>query len=126
MRSAPIVIVRVRPSTRSAINPPPIRREINEAGVESEDRRRERLHRERSAIDMLEHAAEWTEPGDALDVSWVQQSVDHVEHEQRLHSVVGEALPRFGERQIAETARMPDKAAISGVVHGRLKLESRK
>src|SRR5437763_15779426 len=63
--------------------------------------------------------AKWTEPRDALDVSRVQQSIEHVEHEQRLHAVVGKAFPSFGERQIAKTARMPDEAAILSVVHGR-------
>jgi hypothetical protein len=63
--------------------------------------------------------AKWTEPGDALDVSGVQQSVDHVEDKQRLHAVVGKAFPGFGEREIAETARMPDEAAILRLMHRR-------
>src|SRR5438876_11039527 len=63
--------------------------------------------------------AKWTEPRDALDVSRVQQSINHVQHEERLHAVVGKAFPSFGERQIAKTARMPDEAAIVSVVHGR-------
>jgi len=52
-------------------------------------------------------------------VSGVQQSVDHVEDEQRLHSLVGKAFPSFGEGEIAETARMSDEAAISGLMHRR-------
>jgi len=35
-----------------------------------------------------------------------------------LHSVVGKAFPGFGEREIAEAARMPDEAAIVGITHG--------
>jgi hypothetical protein len=94
-------------------------REINEAGVESENRRAECLDRERAAINALEQVAKWTEPSDVLDVSRVQQSIDHVEDEQRLHSVVGKAFPGFGEREIAETARMPEEAAILRVMHRR-------
>ena len=61
--------------------------------------------------------AKWTEPGDVLDVSGVQQSVDHVEHEQRLHPVVGKAFPSFGEGDVGKPARMADEAAILRVVH---------
>jgi hypothetical protein len=52
-------------------------------------------------------------------VSGVQQSVDHVEDEQRLHSLVGKAFPSFGEGEIGKTARMPDKAAILRLMHRR-------
>jgi hypothetical protein len=61
----------------------------------------------------------WTEPGDALDVPGVQQPVDHVKHKERLHAVVGKALPSLGECEIAETARMPDEAAILRIMHRR-------
>jgi len=63
--------------------------------------------------------AKWTEPGDALDVSGVQQSIDHVKDEQRLHAVIRKAFPSFGEGEIAKTARMPDEAAILRLMHGR-------
>jgi hypothetical protein len=45
--------------------------------------------------------------------------VRHVQHEQRLHAVIRKAFPGFGERDIAESARMTDEAAILWVVHGR-------
>src|SRR6266480_3617294 len=67
----------------------------------------------------------WTEPSNALDVSGMQQSVDHVEDKQRLHSVVGKAFPGFGEREIAEAARMPDEAVIVGITHGPQSVASR-
>ena len=63
--------------------------------------------------------AKWTEPGDALDVSGVQQFVDHVEHEQRLHAVIRKTFPCFGEREIAEAAWMSDEATILRLIHGR-------
>jgi hypothetical protein len=95
------------------------RREINEPGVESENRRCERLHGERTAIDDLEQVAKWTKPGDAVDMSGVQQSVDHVKDKERLHAVVGKAFPSFREREIAKTAWMPDEATILRLMHGR-------
>src|SRR5437899_11118713 len=49
----------------------------------------------------------------------MQQPIDHVENEQRLHDVVGKEIPRFGEREIAETARMTDDAAILRIMHRR-------
>ncbi len=61
----------------------------------------------------------WAEPGDALDMSGMKQPVDHVENEQRLHSVIGKAFPSFVEGEIGKTARMSDEAAILSVVHGR-------
>ena len=63
--------------------------------------------------------AKWTKPGDALDMSWMQQPVDHVEDKQRLHPIIGETFPGFGESDVAESARMTDEAAILWVVHGR-------
>ena len=63
--------------------------------------------------------AKWTEAGDALDMSWMQQPVDHVEDKQRLHPIIGETFPGFGESDVAESARMTDEAAILWVVHGR-------
>ena len=63
--------------------------------------------------------AKWAKPGDVLDVSGMQQPVDHVEDEQRLHPIIGKTFPGFGESDIAESARMTDEAAILWVVHGR-------
>ena len=63
--------------------------------------------------------AKWTKPGDVLDVAWMQQPVDHVEHKQRLHPVIGETFPGFGESDVAKSARMTDEAAILWLVHGR-------
>ena len=63
--------------------------------------------------------AKWAEPGDVLDMSWMQQPVDHVEDKQRLHPIIGETFPGFGESDVAEPARMTDEAAILWVVHGR-------
>src|SRR2546429_1857676 len=60
-----------------------------------------------------------SEPGDVLDVAGMQQLVDHVKNEQRLHPVVGKPFPSFGERDVAEPARMPKEGAVLGVRHGR-------
>src|SRR5437016_8339024 len=57
--------------------------------------------------------------GDVLDVAGMQQLVDHVKNEQRLHPVVGKAFPSFGDSDVAEPARMSKEATIVGVRHGR-------
>ena len=58
------------------------------------------------------------ESRDVLDMAGMQEPIDHVEHEQRLHAVVGETLPRFRERDITEAARVPEKTAVVRIVHG--------
>ena len=60
-----------------------------------------------------------SESGDVLDVAGMQQLVDHVKNEQRLHPVVGKAFPSFGECDVTEPARMSKEGAIVGVRHGR-------
>jgi hypothetical protein len=40
-----------------------------------------------------------------------QQKFRHVEHEQRAHAVIGEALPHFGGEQKGQTARMAEQLA---------------
>src|SRR5262245_3554721 len=57
--------------------------------------------------------------GDLLDVSRMQQLVNHVENQQRLHSIIGKTFPRFGERDVAEPARVSKEGAILGLMHGR-------
>ena len=39
----------------------------------------------------------------------LQQVLHHVEHEQRAHAVIGEALPHLGGEQKGETFWMPEK-----------------
>jgi len=55
----------------------------------------------------------------------MQQPIDHVKDEERLHSVVGETFPSLGEGDVAESARVPDKTAVLRIVHEG-ELESRK
>src|SRR5438552_10570821 len=57
--------------------------------------------------------------GDVLDVAGMQQLVDHVKNQQRLHPVVGKTFPSLGECDVAEPARMSEKGAILGLMHGR-------
>ena len=87
------------------------RGEIDEAGVEAEDLRGERLGRERSDHD-FDRAAKWGEAGDMLGVTGKQQLVDHVEHQQCGHAVIGKALPRFGEGEIGKRLRVAEKGRV--------------
>jgi hypothetical protein len=108
------MIVRVRPASRSAINPPRNRREIDEARIEAEDRRRERLRRER-AIKSLDGRAKGPEPGDIFYVARQEQLLRHVEDEQGLHAVIGETLPALRECKIAEALGMAEESRIAAI-----------
>ena len=44
-----------------------------------------------------------------LGMAGEQQLLDHVQREQRGHSVVGEALPHFGEGEVGESARVAEE-----------------
>ena len=84
------------------------RREINEAGVEAVDLRGEGLRRQRP-----EHGFQGVPERDEADhragALRLEQIFDHVEHEQRAHPVIGEALPHLGREQKSEAARMAEK-----------------
>ena len=80
-------------------------REVHEARVEAEDLRRERLRRQRPDHG-FDRGAKSREPDDVLDVPRQQQLVHHVEHQQRRHAVVREALPGLGEGEVEEPLRM--------------------
>ena len=80
------------------------RREINARGVGTEDRRSEGL----SAQPAVKFP-EGIERRDVFDVSREEEILHHVKHEQRLHPVEGEALPRLGEGEIPKPARMPEE-----------------
>jgi len=66
----------------------------------------------------FDEMAERTEPGDMIDMRRMQQPIDHVQDEKRLHAIVREALPRFGKSDVGQPARMPDKTAVLRIVHG--------
>ena len=107
------MIVRVRPNTVEKETP---------SAARSPERCKDRGSRGRPALKGATKGfigGEWAEPGDVLDMSWMQQPVDHVEDKQRLHPIIGETFPGFGESDVAESARMTDEAAILWVVHGR-------
>jgi hypothetical protein len=83
------------------------RGQVNQGGISAEDGRCERLPAEAA-----EQALHGLDPDDILDVAGQQQFLGHVEHQQRLHGVVGEALPSLGKGQIAEPARMAEEGAV--------------
>src|SRR5437588_2794167 len=93
------------------------RREINQTGVKTEDRRGERLNVERMAINDFQEMSKRGETGNMFDVARMEKPIDHVEHEERLHPVVREAFPSFGERDVTEPARVADETAVFRIVH---------
>ena len=78
--------------------------EIHGGGVGTEDRGSERL-----AVETAIKPAEAVERRDVFDAPGEQEILDHVKNEQRLHPVIGKALPRLGEGEVPEPARMAEK-----------------
>ena len=60
---------------------------------------------------MLNNAAESGEADDVLQVAGTQQLVDHEQHEHGLHTVKRDPVPKFGEAQDGEAARMAEDGA---------------
>jgi hypothetical protein len=58
--------------------------------------------------------AERGEARDVLDVLGEQQILREIEHEQRLHAVIREALPGFREDEIPKPARMAEHFLTGG------------
>ena len=85
--------------------------QVYERGVGAEDRRREGLPFE-AGVEVLLHPFE---ADHLLHLARHEQVIDHVEHEQRLHRVIGEALAGLGEAEIAEALRMADESPIQWV-----------
>src|SRR5689334_18504923 len=56
---------------------------------------------------------EESKPDDTFYMPGQQQIFDHVEDEQRLHTVVGETLPRLGEGEEPQSFRMAEECAIA-------------
>src|SRR6185437_10195454 len=83
----------------------------NQPGIEAENNRSQRLRRE-GTVDDFDGVAKHREAGHVLDVPGLQQLMRHVQHQKRLHSVIGEALPEFRGAQPSETERMPQKCLI--------------
>jgi hypothetical protein len=97
------------------------RREIDKAGVEPEDLRRQR-QRAHAPEYALEPGAEGREAGDVLDMTRGKQCLAHVEYKQSGHAVIGEALPGLGEGEKGETyglakksPRRPPWHAVDGI-----------
>ena len=83
------------------------RREINDGGVGAEDGGGERL-----AVQTEIKPADALERRDVLDAPGQQEILDHVKDEQRLHPVIGKALPRLGEGEVPEPARMAQEIGL--------------
>ncbi len=88
------------------------RGQIDEAGVEPENRRGERDRRQRATVGALNGRAERGESGNVLDVLRMQQLADQVQHQERLHAVVREPFPRFSEGKIGESAGMAHEGMV--------------
>jgi hypothetical protein len=86
------------------------RREINQSGIQSPDLRGQRLHIERTEY-RLERAPDGEQSHHVGGVFGQKQIFRHIEHEQRAHPVIGEALPHLCGEQEGEALRMAEKFA---------------
>ncbi len=89
------------------------RREIDEAGVHAINVGGERLNIERPK-QRFKDVFEGGQPDDLAGGIRQKHVFDHVEHEQRPHSVVGEAFPHLGCEQETEPPRMAEKIGLRG------------
>ena len=86
-------------------------REIDARGICAEDGAGEGL-----AVDSAIQRAKLLDPCNAANLFRFEQEIDHVEHEQCLHAVIGKPLPRFREGEVAKPFGMSEETAILGVV----------
>ncbi len=94
------------------------RREIDQRGIKAPDLRRQRLHVER-AEDRFERALHREQAAHVAGMLGQQQVFRHVEHEQRAHPVIREALPHLGGEQEGEAPRVAENlGAASGPIDG--------
>src|SRR5579871_1950214 len=84
------------------------RREIDETGVKPIDVRREGLNAKRTERG-FQNVLERCEPDNLASRFRLQQVFDEVEHEQRPHAIIGEALPHLGREQEAKAAGRAEK-----------------
>jgi hypothetical protein len=83
------------------------RGQVDRGEIGADDRRGERL-----AVEAAVEGSEAVEEGDAADIFRLQQVVDQIEDEQGLHAVIGEALPRLGEGEVAEAPGMAEEDPV--------------
>ncbi len=88
--------------------------QVDESRVQAKDGGRESDDGQGApaAVEPLQKGAQRGESRDLLDVAGVQQLAHHVEHQQRLHAVVGEALPAFREGQISQPSGMAHERVV--------------
>ena len=87
------------------------RREIDEASVEAVDLRGELLRFKRAEHE-FQSAFECAEARHTRCVLWREQIFDHIEHQQRAHPIIREALPHLGGEQEGEPARMAEQISL--------------
>ena len=90
--------------------------QVDESHVQTEYLGCERLCGQRSG-DELDSPLEAGETRNSLAMPRQQQTLDHVEHEQGLHSMEGNALPQLGTGNEHQTAGMPQKLALRPMRH---------
>ena len=89
------------------------RHKENEAGVETEHDRRERLRGERP-VQALNHGAQCGKAQHMLDMPRLEQFADHVEDQHCLHARERKPFPCLGKGKIGQSPRVAKKASVAG------------
>ncbi len=84
---------------------------IGDSAIEAGDRRGQGLTGH-VAVERRDGGTEDAEAQDVFDMARLQQVAGHVEHQQRLHAVVGEAHPPLGEGQEAQALGMAEEGPV--------------
>ncbi len=91
---------------------PAQRRHIHKPRIEPENRARERLRRQRP-IEILNGMGKRREAPHLADILRLEEIFGHIEHEQRLHAVIGKPLPNLRHGKPAKPRRVADKRGLA-------------
>ncbi|HEX3432005.1 MAG TPA: hypothetical protein VHT03_14075 [Rhizomicrobium sp.] len=102
------------------------RRQVNQADINAENLESDGLRGEVAGYS-FNGGTKLRKSGDMLDMPRQQQLLDHVQHEQCLHAVEGDAIPKFGGSDVGEAARVAKQQAITaGLFQSSIRLEQRR
>ncbi len=100
------------PSAQPAVSNQPAgnRGQVDQAGVIAKDRRGERL----AFLAAIGRALQPLQPQHIADVFGQQQVLDHIEHQQGLHGIVGKPLTPLDEGEVTQPLGVAQKGPVVG------------
>ncbi len=88
--------------------------QVNQRRIELRRVRGER-HLRLRAVHKADEAAKGAEAPHVFDMSGLQQVMREIQHQQRLHAVIGKTLPELGSREPRQTHRMAEECPVASV-----------